>query len=209
MINSRIIFRAFVSSVILMLLSISMLVGTTFAWMSETVELSDNTIVAGNLDIELCYHNGNSFVPLSDDNIFDDRPWEPGLEKITYLRIRNIGNIDISYLFSLRTIVELPGTNTRGEGFRLSDYINVSYVPYDPNNMEFSVYEALDSAKSLKIGEGYSADGIIGTDDSLYIAIVASIPNSAAADINYIRQADSPTIVLGINLLAKSIEPVE
>lgn len=209
MINSRIIFRAFVSSVILMLVSISMLVGTTFAWMTETVEISDNTIVAGNLDIELCYHNGNSFVPLSDENIFDDRPWEPGLEKITYLRIRNIGSIDISYLFSLRTIVELPGTNTRGEGFRLSDYINVSYVPYDPNNMEFSVYEALDSAKSLKIGDGYSADGIIGTDDSLYIAIVASIPNSAAADINYIRQADSPTIVLGINLLAKSIESVE
>ena len=209
MINSRIIFRAFVSSVILMLLSISMLVGTTFAWMTETVEISDNTIVTGNLDIELCYHNGNAFVPLSDDNIFDDRPWEPGLEKITYLRIRNIGNIDISYLFSLRTIVELPGTNTRGEGFRLSDYINVSYVPYDPNNMEFSVYEALDSAESLKIGDGYSADGIIGTDDSLYIAIVASIPNSAAADINYIRQADSPTIVLGINLLAKSIESVE
>ena len=209
MINSRIIFRAFVLSVILMLLSISMLVGTTFAWMTETVEISDNTIVAGNLDIELCYHNGNSFVPLSDENIFDDRPWEPGLEKITYLRIRNIGSIDISYLFSLRTIVELPGTNTRGEGCRLSDYINVSYVPYDPNNMEFSVYEALDSAKSLKIGDGYSADGIIGTDDSLYIAIVASIPNSAAADINYIRQADSPTIVLGINLLAKSIESVE
>ncbi|MBQ4117214.1 MAG: hypothetical protein IJD37_07535, partial [Clostridia bacterium] len=101
MINSRIIFRAFVSSVILMLLSISMLVGTTFAWMTETVEISDNTIVTGNLDIELCYHNGNAFVPLSDDNIFDDRPWEPGLEKITYLRIRNIGNIDISYLFSL------------------------------------------------------------------------------------------------------------
>ena len=209
MINSRIIFRAFVSSVILMLVSISMLVGTTFAWMTETVEISDNTIVAGNLDVELCYHNGNSFVPLSDENIFDDRPWEPGLEKISYLRIRNIGSIDISYLFSLRTIVELPGTNTRGEGFRLSDYINVSYVPYDPNNMEFSVYEALDSAKSLKIGDGYSADGIIGTDDSLYIAIVASIPNSAAADINYIRQADSPTIVLGINLLAKSIESVE
>ncbi len=209
MVNSRIIFRAFVSSVILMLLSISMLVGTTYAWMTETIDVNENTIVAGNLDVELCYYNGNAFVPVSDDNIFDGRPWEPGLEKITYLRIRNIGNIDISYLFSLRTIVELPGTNIYGEGFRLSDYMNVSYVPYDPDNMELSVYEALDSAESFGIGDGYSTDGIICTDDSLYIAIVASIPNSAAVDINYIRQADSPTIVLGINLLAKSIESVE
>ncbi len=210
MTNSRIIFRAFVSSVILMLLSISMLVGTTYAWMTEIVEISNNTVVAGNLDIELCYYNGGSFVPVDDNNIFDDRPWEPGLEKITYLRLSNVGNIDILYSFSLRTVVEIPGTNTFGEGFDLSDYITVSYVTYDPDNMEHSVYEALDSAEKYGIGEGYSTDGIIFSDDeSVYIAIVASVPTSAADNINYISRADEPKLVLGVNLLAQSLEANE
>ena len=49
--------RALLMSGLAMLLSISMLVGTTFAWFTDTVSSGTNTIVAGNLDIELYHSN--------------------------------------------------------------------------------------------------------------------------------------------------------
>ena len=206
MTNSQIAFRAFVASIVLMVLSVTMLLGTTYAWMTDIIVLENNTVVAGNLDVELCYYDGSGFVPVADNNIFDGRPWEPGLTKITYLKLINSGNIDVMYSFSLKTVVELKGTNINSELFALSDYIDVSYVKYDPANMEPSVYEALENAEEYKIGESYSTDGKLYADnDSAYIAIVASMPDSAAESINYIKQADSPTLVLGVNLLAQSL----
>ena len=45
--------NALVMSVLSMLLCVSMLVGTTFAWFTDEVVTGMNTIAAGNLDIEL------------------------------------------------------------------------------------------------------------------------------------------------------------
>ena len=40
-------------SIIALLLCASMLVGTTFAWFTDKVEVTGNVIKAGNLDIEM------------------------------------------------------------------------------------------------------------------------------------------------------------
>lgn len=45
--------RALFSSVMALIICFSMLVGTTFAWFTDSVSSGVNTIVAGNLDIEL------------------------------------------------------------------------------------------------------------------------------------------------------------
>ena len=68
--------NALFTSIISMLLCVSMLVGTTFAWFTDEVVSGRNTIAAGNLDIELLA-NGNKV----DGNtvLFDnERLWEPG-----------------------------------------------------------------------------------------------------------------------------------
>ena len=48
---------ALFTSIISLLLCVSMLVGTTFAWFTDEVVTGMNTIAAGNLDVEL-YANG-------------------------------------------------------------------------------------------------------------------------------------------------------
>ena len=53
MTNSKTTRRALVLSVLSLLLCCSMLVGTTFAWFTDSVTSGKNKIVAGNLDIEL------------------------------------------------------------------------------------------------------------------------------------------------------------
>ena len=52
--------RALVASVISLILCFSMLVGTTFAWFTDSVTSANNVIVAGNLDLTLEYWNGTA-----------------------------------------------------------------------------------------------------------------------------------------------------
>ena len=76
--------RALLSNVLAMLLCVAMLIGTTFAWFTDSVTSGKNKIVAGNLDIDLVDAEGNS---LEGETIgwkaFDEREqdqilWEPG-----------------------------------------------------------------------------------------------------------------------------------
>ena len=50
---------ALVHSVIALLLCCSMLIGTTFAWFTDSVTSGKNRIIAGNLDVELAYMDAN------------------------------------------------------------------------------------------------------------------------------------------------------
>ena len=45
--------RALLASVLSMMLCLAMLIGSTFAWFTDSVTSGKNTIVAGNLDVEL------------------------------------------------------------------------------------------------------------------------------------------------------------
>ena len=54
--------NALFTSIISLLLCVSMLVGTTFAWFTDSVTSANNVIKSGNLDIVLEYWNGTKWV---------------------------------------------------------------------------------------------------------------------------------------------------
>ncbi|MBO5020871.1 MAG: hypothetical protein J6D52_09435, partial [Clostridia bacterium] len=107
--------RALLASALALLVSVSMLVGTTFAWFTDSVTSSGNKIVAGTLDVELYMYNGTSYVDISDDTapIFGganslmaqnnnaDTLWEPGKTQVAYLMIKNAGNLALKYTVGL------------------------------------------------------------------------------------------------------------
>ena len=68
--------NALFTSIMSLLLCVSMLVGTPFAWFTDSVVSGNNVIAAGNLDIEL-YNDGNKVT--SQTNLFDGVKWEPGV----------------------------------------------------------------------------------------------------------------------------------
>ena len=76
--------RALAMSVLAMVLCIAMLIGTTFAWFTDSVTSANNRIVAGNLDVELYYQNDETTEwtkVTSETNIFKDSKetlWEAG-----------------------------------------------------------------------------------------------------------------------------------
>jgi SipW-cognate class signal peptide len=64
MTNSKSIKRALILSILLIVVCVSMLIGTTFAWFTDTAETSVNTIQAGTLDVALQMYDGEKWVLL-------------------------------------------------------------------------------------------------------------------------------------------------
>ena len=71
--------RALLSSVVALLLCFSMLLGSTFAWFTDSAASGSNVITAGNLDIEVQYTlDGENWNNLDGaDDLFQKGLWEP------------------------------------------------------------------------------------------------------------------------------------
>ena len=84
MTNTKKTKRALLASVVAMFLCFAMLLGTTFAWFTDSVSSANNIITAGNLNIEL-YHTDNADKKASvngNTKLFDDVVlWEPGADR--------------------------------------------------------------------------------------------------------------------------------
>ncbi len=160
--------RALLASMLSMLMCMAMLIGSTFAWFSDTVSSGKNTIVTGILDIELEVGTlqtdefGN--VKLDKDknpvvdwkrvepttNIFDkDALWEPGRVEVVYLRVVNAGTLALKYSLGINVAKELGSTNILGNKFYLSDYIE--YAVLDGVNVFKAAEDGSYSAREAAI----------------------------------------------------------
>ena len=110
MTNSKLTKRALLSSAIALFLCFAMLIGTTLAWFTDSVESTNNKIVAGTLDIELYQWNGDvtdgrenaTAISTSSAPVFpDDILWEPGYTHVVYLSIKNEGSLALKYKVAL------------------------------------------------------------------------------------------------------------
>ena len=114
--NAKTTKRALLSSVIAMLLCFSMLLGTTFAWFTDSATSAGNKIVAGTLDVKLNMWTSatdsveitNTSAPIfgSEDSLVAqnsaaDTLWEPGKTQVVYLSIENAGSLDLKYMVAL------------------------------------------------------------------------------------------------------------
>ena len=119
--------RALFMSVISLVLCMAMLVGTTFAWFTDTVESGRNVITAGNLDIKLSTDagevNGESVL---FKNIDGDK-WEPGVVAYENFTVENVGNLALKYNMNL-TVLEETTTEVEGVIYKLGDAIKVGIV---------------------------------------------------------------------------------
>ena len=79
--------KALISSIVVLALCFSMLIGTTFAWFTDSASSNGNIIKTGTLDVEMYYADGTKAVPTTVDGwtnvttggpIFDYDNWEPG-----------------------------------------------------------------------------------------------------------------------------------
>lgn len=101
--------RSLIMSVISLLLCCSMLIGTTFAWFTDTAVTGVNTIQSGKLDVVLEYSvNGGASWMNAEGKVLDfmdldaNELWEPGCTyEMPLLRVRNAGNLELKYQIAI------------------------------------------------------------------------------------------------------------
>ena len=98
--NKKATKRALLTSVMALVMCVVMLVGTTFAWFTDTASTGVNKIQAGNLDVKLMYSTDmQTWTEATEQTkLFDDNAlWEPGYTQVVYLKVVNAGNLALKY----------------------------------------------------------------------------------------------------------------
>ena len=137
--------RALISSALAILMCMAMLIGTTFAWFTDTASTGVNKITSGNLHVEIQDNTGTKIENLEwvdkDGNAIDNQEgilWEPGCTYLlTPFKIVNTGKLALKYKI---VITGLDGDSL------LLDVIKFTYKVG-------GVESKLDEEGHLKVGE--------------------------------------------------------
>ncbi len=102
--------KALLASGLSLLACVALLLGSTFAWFTDSVTSGSNRIEAGNLDIDLLMdkeENGTyASIAGGTGDIFSEATgngtlWEPGKTEVVYLAVRNLGTLAVKYNIEL------------------------------------------------------------------------------------------------------------
>ena len=129
--------RALLTSVMALVMCVVMLLGTTFAWFTDTATANVNTIKSGNLHVEIQNRAGTAidkleWVKENGDVIAnqDDILWEPGCTYLlTPFKIVNTGNLALKYK------IEITGLDGSA---KLLKVIKFTYKTEDGNTFDMT-----------------------------------------------------------------------
>ena len=135
--NKRATKRALLTSVMALVMCVVMLVGTTFAWFTDTASTGVNKIQAGNLDVELqMKDSGGNWVKAEGETLNwvkaeghenEQILWEPGCTyELPELRIVNKGNLALKYKISISGAKDATPENDKND-LKLLDVIDWTY----------------------------------------------------------------------------------
>ena len=153
--------NALFTSILSLLLCVSMLVGTTFAWFTDEVTSSNNIIKSGTLDVTMEWADGKedpaaaNWTDASTGAIFNYDLWEPGYTEVRHIKISNVGTLALKYQFNIFA---------NGDVSKLTDAIDVYFV--DP---------------AMQVADRTALNGIapIGT----LTEVLAGMPSNTSGDL--------------------------
>jgi predicted ribosomally synthesized peptide with SipW-like signal peptide len=202
--NIKLTKKAFLASLVALVLCFAMLLGTTYAWFTDSVSSANNIIQSGNLDVELYWSTDATNWEKVDENtnVFSGELWEPGYVEVVYLKVANEGSLALKYKLGVNIESEIQGKNVAGQIFKLSDYIEFDVIE-DVNTAYKDRSESLAAVdKGKAISAGYSkVNALENKGDTDYLAMVVYMPTNVGNKTNH-NGINVPSINLGINLVA-------
>ena len=213
--NKRATKRALLTSIMALVMCVVMLVGTTFAWFTDTASTGVNKIQAGNLDVELEYKNSDTAVFTKADKnteVFKDGAlWEPGHVEYVVLKVSNAGSLALKYKLGINIAGETGSTNVLGNEFKLSDYIKFGVVDEDlSGKTRDEMVAAVTDGKLIK--GGYTSGetrlypevtpAVDGQASEKVVTLVVWMPKSVGNEANHKTEVTAPSIDLGISVAA-------
>ena len=220
--NKRATKRALLTSVMALVMCVVMLVGTTFAWFTDTASTGVNKIQAGNLKMEVTYKNAETvkksltdtkFEPVTKETpVFNNNAfWEPGHVEFAVLNVKNIGTLALKYKLGINIASETGSTNVYSNDFMLSDYIKFAVIDGDKSGLDRDALVAEAGAGTV-LNAGYTDEdhlvpvGKETSEDvsSKTVTLVVWMPKSVGNEANYkvAEGITAPSIDLGISVAA-------
>ena len=221
--NKRATKRALLTSVMALVMCVVMLVGTTFAWFTDTASTGVNKIQAGNLDIEVEYRTSLERDWKTLDNATDlfgaeGTLFEPGHTRVVELKIKNAGNLALKYKIGMNVVSETAGTNKAGNPYKLSDYLKVAATGFQQYPAEGSIGAMMEQLIFQKEDYGmwterdfanfeleYASNGSVHElkpGDAQILGIKVYMPESVGNEANAISSEKAASISFGLNILA-------
>lgn len=134
------LYRSLCTSLLSTLLSLVMLVGTTFAWFTESITTGVYTITAGKLSTVTSYCKTLGESPTwtvlknGNNDLFSDMTFNtPNATQAVYLQLKNESSSPVKYLISFVYNSETAGTLEKSDGTtetnqKLSDLMSFAYT---------------------------------------------------------------------------------
>ena len=166
--------RALVSSALAILMCVAMLIGTTFAWFTDTASTGVNKIVSGNLKVDIVGANSDSHIStLNFKNSAGAEGeallWEPGCRYLTEgFRIANKGNLALKWKAQVNmdniTNGKVEGSTIAKDGKSLLDVIDFYVVTSADENAEaVAIENFVGNLKKTETSEVYYIKGVMQT----------------------------------------------
>ena len=202
--------RSLIASGLSLAVSCALLLGSTFAWFTDSVVNGNNRIAAGNLDVDLLYKTGETYASVQEDtNLFKENAlWEPGYAEAINLKVENLGSLALEYRLSVNIVSETGGVNVNGDPFKFSDYIQFAVIDGEQTYADGA--EAVAAAEAANPTSIAALDvdetGVLypdgeGTSEE-YVTLVVYMPETVGNEANYAAGEAQPQINLGVNLTA-------
>ena len=190
--------KTLITSISVIVICFTMLIGTTFAWFTDSVVNTNNIIKSGNVDIEL-YHklngagefeevNGETKLFLNKDQ--KEIVWEPGASTTEEFKIVNAGTLALKYEFRIKALAK----TTTPDGKSLADILTLSVKGEEIDN-------------TAVFGDGYTFESsIYAIENENYENYTVNISwDKDAQNNNDFNVKDGLKIYLGIELVATQL----
>ena len=210
--------RALITSALAILMCAAMLIGTTFAWFTDTASTGVNKIQAGNLDITVEYTlDGETWKDLDGaTDIFQKGLWEPGHTEVVALKFKNNGSLALKYSINMNIVDETAGINKLNQEYKLSDYLKVKTLSQEASLIGDICIGMAFSARND--GLGYTAtanfkDATVLDHDLLlapgevgnYLIMKVYMPETVGNEANAISTEKAASINFGLNVVATQV----
>ena len=193
--------KALLSSAFALVLSVAMLIGTTFAWFTDTASTGVNKIQAGNLDVKLMYSTDMVTwkEATSTTQLFnDDALWEPGHTELVYLKVVNAGNLALKYEMTTNSYDKERGKNANGDLFYIDKYLKIGVA--ETQNVFESRSAAIDAIaaneksmeKEIQITDGWTV--LNPNAESAPFAVVIYMPTTVGNEANNVQSWRHPSL---------------
>lgn len=187
--------RTLLMSVLSLMMCVTMLIGSTFAWFTDSVTSAGNVIKSGKLDVTMEWKDATktgtqtTYKDASEGAIFNNDLWEPGYVEAKNIKINNIGTLALKYNLNIAA---------DGEVSELAKVIDVYFAEgeYTLTDRSMSELTKVGTLSDILAGMPANMTGDLLADTADTVTIALKMQESAGNEYQDLAIGSDFSVVL-------------